>query len=1164
VNRLHVNKTGTLKNQLRKETLMKKQLLHINLTGLIHAFSGTVMRKTGVKTNRFLKTINLITIAGYMICGLTQFVFAQGPGPSWPYYRTISLSPATPSANFQVKVTLSAGQYTNMKSDGSDILFYDNNNVNCQYWIELWNTGGTSSIWVKVATSGSSSLLMYYGNSSQTATTNGITTFDFFDDFPGTSLDPSWSSSGTGTKTVLNSQVSISNDILISHSFIPSSTSFLFETKHHESAYHRNRFYAASTLLGFSPTGFDIGYFSDGTPQIFWNGWTGVGVTLNTEYMTQWRITDGSTYNWYLYNYTSGALLNSQGTTVTSNIRYITFGATEGGSTTIIDWVRVRKYAASEPVATVGAQQTLSVCGFGNNANSSITATPCINMPTNSQTAATIAAHQYFVMNVIQGINYIVKTCSSPTIGNALQLAVYNESTGNQIAWSQSNSGNTCGNAYDAYLTFTPAFSGQVRVLLNNRGDCSSTLPAGIAVLVDIPGGSNTLDVQTTAATDAWTGHIYDATNAGVLYNGTFSNYLGYYAQTETFNETFGNASTDTYCYNVVQSAGTVRASVENVTFSVRYRMSSTKHGLYVVDIGSDDGSRLAIDGTLIYNNWSDQAYSSKPRVLMSLAGSSNLVLDYYESGGGNQLTFQTLTLVLANNLSSNLTQNLCIGNSGSAISGDTYGTLPTGISLSGTGYQWVYGSSSSGPWTNISGATGATYIPSTSAAPFNVTGTYYIRRNATLLSAANNTGVANYIATNLSGNYATLTVDGITATAPTTISGTTAICTGGSTTLTASGGTGGTSSNLNWFSDACESAFTQEWFIQPYTMVNMTLNSVNGILNVTSTTIDPMIVMYPIGSFNPVTYKYIRIRYRVVSGTAGYTEIFYTNARSAVATGDQMVNGALISDGAWHIINIDMSVGTYWYNSNVTGWRFDWCTNNGVTMEIDYISLGAGLAVGQGTSITVSPAATTNYFVLRSGCNITGCASTTVTVAADPSAPSATKSPNTVSACAGVSLTLTNPVFGSGGTGTCNIEYATSTDGGVSYSAFSTTVPTITATGTDNRIKIRTNCNGPGCDISPEVVYTWTVNALPAFTTLVIADVSCYGGNDGRIRVTITGGVDNSPYSFSINNGTDNYTQAYTGSFPNYVLTGLLANITYKIRVKDKNGCESAFCTTP
>jgi hypothetical protein len=466
-----------------------------------------------------------------------------------------------------------------------------------------------------------------------------------------------------------------------------------------------------------------------------------------------------------------------------------------------------------------------------------------------------------------------------------------------------------------------------------------------------------------------------------------------------------------------------------------------------------------------------------------------------------------------------------------------------TGGSYSGGHFYYWIGTDAGGGWPNSWDIWNMAHMDeyNPGSVTFPIAGKYVVHTNGSNWCCWG-PGVTRYV-----------TVDGTTATAPTTISGTTAICTGGSTTITASGGTGGTSSNLNWFSGSCGGVFTQEWFNQPYSTVNTTVNSFNGILKVTSTSIDPMIVMYPIGSFNPNTYRYIQIRYRVVSGTAGFTEIFYTNARSGVATGDQMVNGALISDGTWHILNIDMWAGTYWKNSNVTGWRFDYCTANGVGMEIDYISLGAGLAVGQGSSVTVSPTATTNYYVLRSGCNITGCATTGVTVAADPSAPTATKSPNAPSGCTGVSLTLTNPVFGSGGAGTCNIEYATSINGGGSYSAYSSTVPTITATGSDNRIKIRTNCNGPGCDLSPEVIYTWTVNALPTFS-VTLTNVSCFGGSDGSITVSIITGT--TPFQYSSDNGS-NYTAPTIST--SHTFNGLnVVGSPYLIRVRDGNTCVS------
>ncbi len=83
---------------------------------------------------------------------------------------------------------------------------------------------------------------------------------------------------------------------------------------------------------------------------------------------------------------------------------------------------------------------------------------------------------------------------------------------------------------------------------------------------------------------------------------------------------------------------------------------------------------------------------------------------------------------------------------------------MPSGISKSGTGYQWTYSTTPGGTRTNISGATGATFTPNTSSAPFNVAGTYYVYRNA-VLTSSNNTGYGSYTATNES-NAATITVN--------------------------------------------------------------------------------------------------------------------------------------------------------------------------------------------------------------------------------------------------------------------------------------------------------------------------------------------------------------------------------------------------------------------
>ncbi len=72
--------------------------------------------------------------------------------------------------DYQIKVTLTTSNfdYSKAKSDGSDIRFTDSDGVTIlDYWIEKWNTSGTSILWVKVPNipaSSTKTIYMYYGN----------------------------------------------------------------------------------------------------------------------------------------------------------------------------------------------------------------------------------------------------------------------------------------------------------------------------------------------------------------------------------------------------------------------------------------------------------------------------------------------------------------------------------------------------------------------------------------------------------------------------------------------------------------------------------------------------------------------------------------------------------------------------------------------------------------------------------------------------------------------------------------------------------------------------------------------------------------------------------------------------------------------------------------
>ncbi|MCB0536736.1 MAG: hypothetical protein KDE33_04330, partial [Bacteroidetes bacterium] len=244
--------------------------------------------------------------------------------------------------------------------------------------------------------------------------------------------------------------------------------------------------------------------------------------------------------------------------------------------------------------------------------------------------------------------------------------------------------------------------------------------------------------------------------------------------------------------------------------------------------------------------------------------------------------------------------------------------------------------------------------------------------------------------------------------TAATSMSGGGTLCAGNNTTLAASGGTLGTNATEVWFAGSCNEAYSQNWGTQPFSVSNTTVNSVtNGILRVTSTNGEPMIHMNNLGSFDPTVYRYINLRYRVVSGTAGSTEIFFHNPTHNYAVGGETGFGSLISDGQWHVLSIDMwQDPQYTTGGNIQGWRYDWATASGVTMDLDFISLDEKPIIGAGSSITVTPTATTTYYTHRKGdCGVSSCASTTVNYVYIPAPPSVS---NNGPVCIGAPADLT------------------------------------------------------------------------------------------------------------------------------------------------------------
>jgi hypothetical protein len=122
--------------------------------------------------------------------------------PDWSYRQPIPISNSGSAlTNYQVLVTLDTSSLITagkMQSLCQDIRFIDSDGITTlNYWIESGCNSGSTKIWVKVPSvpSGSKTIYVYYGNPSATSQSNGTATFEFFDDFEGTSLNTNkWNS----------------------------------------------------------------------------------------------------------------------------------------------------------------------------------------------------------------------------------------------------------------------------------------------------------------------------------------------------------------------------------------------------------------------------------------------------------------------------------------------------------------------------------------------------------------------------------------------------------------------------------------------------------------------------------------------------------------------------------------------------------------------------------------------------------------------------------------------------------------------------------------------------------------------------------------------------------------------------------------------------------
>jgi len=271
---------------------------------------------------------------------------------SWRYRARIDVVNPTSILDYQIKVVVP--YRVHMKSDFSDIRFSDTNGNELSYWIESKVNSSYANVWFKTSSTPASvwTYYLYYGNAAVSDGGSGNNTFDFFDDFPGTTLDTTkWEGYTAGA--------SISNSII----------TYMGDT---------NWRVLSSKLLYNDPAIVEIrGYIPDGSnlasglgfrdqfghiAQLLWSSGViiqhGDGATYPTT-TTNYKPNEWHTFkivwlsNNVHYYQDNVQLTNSPFNTANPQASTSAVGFTSYNSAVQGDWIFTRKYAAIEPTATV-------------------------------------------------------------------------------------------------------------------------------------------------------------------------------------------------------------------------------------------------------------------------------------------------------------------------------------------------------------------------------------------------------------------------------------------------------------------------------------------------------------------------------------------------------------------------------------------------------------------------------------------------------------------------------------------------------------------------------------------------------------------------------------------------------------------------------------------
>jgi len=299
---------------------------------------------------------------------IKQYLLAPLPPGIWYKVTIDNTKNSNDLTDYQVIIDISndAQFFTDAENKREAIRLYDSDiSTLLSYWIEEWDTTNhNAKIWVKVPSIPADDKKYIYISIDPSRTedaSDGEATFDFFDDFEGTSIDTNKWGGNIASFSIGNGIISCETTSQWIYTKTYQITDGIVEAKvkidtgARGSLHARSNqadHYSSSTVISYS---INYRYPNGDVRARYWNGTTeNVLDAQSYTHDTDWHIArikmNGTQliFEYEKYDGTNVYTFNTTHTDITSGYIGIATDAIDSGDV-YYDWVRVRKYADPEP-----------------------------------------------------------------------------------------------------------------------------------------------------------------------------------------------------------------------------------------------------------------------------------------------------------------------------------------------------------------------------------------------------------------------------------------------------------------------------------------------------------------------------------------------------------------------------------------------------------------------------------------------------------------------------------------------------------------------------------------------------------------------------------------------------------------------------------------------